>query len=77
MTRTLLSLRPLAAIAALLILAACASTAAADAAREAAYRQCLEDNMAVATAWKAIEQSCRERANGDDHPLDYYPPQED
>lgn len=80
MTRTLLSLRPLAApaaLAALLILAACASTAAAEAAREAAYRQCLEDNMAVATAWEAIEQSCRERANGDDHPLDYYPPQED
>lgn len=66
-----------AALAALLALAACASSSAADQAREAAYQQCLEDNMAVAMAWKAIEQSCRERTSGDDHPLDYYPPQED
>ncbi len=32
-------------------------------AQEAAYQQCLQENMAVATAWEAIEQSCRERMN--------------
>lgn len=46
-------------------------------AREAAYQQCLEDNMAAAMAWEAIEQSCRERVNADDNPLDFHPPEED
>lgn len=80
MTRSLLCpRRPIApaALAAMLALVACASTSAADPAREAVYRQCLADNMAVAMAWEAIEQSCRERTSGGDRPLDYYPPQED
>lgn len=60
--------------AAALALAACA-TPGHDA-RQAAYQQCLEDNMAVAMAWEAIEEMCRERTSGEDTPLDYYPPEE-
>ncbi len=75
MTRIRLACRPTAALAATLALAACATEQ--DAAREAAYQQCLEDNMAVAMAWEAIEEMCRKRTSGKDHPLDYYPPQED
>ncbi|MBL4664608.1 MAG: hypothetical protein JKY23_01395 [Nitrospinaceae bacterium] len=37
---------------------------------EAAYQQCLQDNMAVATAWEMIEQSCRERVAGSNDRLD-------
>jgi hypothetical protein len=36
------------------------------AAREAAYQQCLQDNMAVAMAWQAIEAMCREKTGTDD-----------
>lgn len=76
--QTLARLFLLAAIAAL---AACASRPDAapnadTAAQEAAYQQCLRDNMAVAMAWEAIEEMCRERTSGEDHPLDYYPPEE-
>jgi len=74
MTRTAPAWRPFAALAAMLALAACA-TPAQDA-RQAAYQQCLEDNMAVAMAWEAIEEMCRERTSGEDTPLDYYPPEE-
>lgn len=59
-------------------LAACASRPDADAVQhEAAYRQCLEDNMAAAMAWEAIERMCRERTSAENHPLDYYPPRID
>jgi len=34
-----------------------------------AYDQCLQDNMAVATAWEMIERSCREHVSGADDPL--------
>ena len=76
--QTLARLSLLAAIAAL---AACASRPDAKpeadtAAQEAAYQQCLQDNMAVAMAWEAVEEMCRERTSGEDHPLDYYPPEE-
>ncbi len=32
-------------------------------AQEAAYHECLQENMAVATAWEAIKQACREQMN--------------
>lgn len=37
--------------------------------QEAAYQQCLQDNMAVAMAWEIIEQTCLEEARGDAKPL--------
>lgn len=56
-------LAPLIALA----LAACTTAAEKDAAaREAAYRQCLKDSMAVAMAWEAIEAMCRNRAGTED-----------
>jgi hypothetical protein len=48
-------------------LAGCASDGGEAAAeREAAYQQCLKDSMAVAMAWEAIEEMCRERTDADD-----------
>ncbi len=38
-------------------------------AQQAAYEQCLEDNMAAAVAWEMIEQSCREQVEGEADPL--------
>ncbi len=38
--------------------------------QQAAYDQCLQDNMAVAIAWEMIEQSCREEVGGNADPLD-------
>ena len=32
--------------------------------QQAAYDRCLEENMAVATAWEIIEQQCRDRIDG-------------
>ena len=49
--------------------AACANTgrdAAWSAENEAAYQQCLQDNMAAAVAWEMIEQDCRKAAGGED-----------
>lgn len=62
---------PLARLASLLAIAAfgCATDASSDAAREAAYQQCLKDNMAVAMAWEMIEASCREETGGGEDPL--------
>jgi PBP1b-binding outer membrane lipoprotein LpoB len=60
-------------------LAACASTPQPDAeaaAREAAYQQCLQENMAIAMAWEAIETMCRERTSADSDPLDLKPPED-
>ena len=74
MTRAVPALAPPAALAAMLALASCATPD--DGARQGAYQQCLEDSMAVAMAWEAIEEMCRERTSGEDHPLDYYPPEE-
>lgn len=70
---------PLSPVAAgFVMLAACATTEApaedAEAqAREAAYQQCLHDSMAVAMAWEAIEEMCRERTEADGDPLDLRP----
>ena len=56
--------------------AACASTetkdnAARSATDEAAYQQCLQDNMAASIAWEMIEQNCREQVGGEEaDPLD-------
>jgi len=33
-------------------------------AQRTAYEQCLQDNMAVATAWEAIEQGCKDQVAG-------------
>ena len=33
-------------------------------AQRTAYEQCLQDNMAVATAWEAIEQGCKDQVGG-------------
>ena len=38
--------------------------------QEAAYQACLERNQAVAMAWEAIEQSCREEVGLEGDPLD-------
>jgi len=42
-------------------------------AQRTAYEQCLQDNMAVATAWEAIEQGCKDQvaaeSAGNDGPL--------
>ncbi len=39
-------------------------------AEKAVYDQCLQDNMAVAMAWEAIQQNCRKLALGElDDPL--------
>ncbi|MGD2132711.1 MAG: hypothetical protein PVI23_07955 [Maricaulaceae bacterium] len=37
--------------------------------QRAAYDQCLQDNMAVATAWELIEESCRREVLEDPDPL--------
>ncbi len=37
---------------------------------EVAYQQCLQNSMAVATAWEMIERSCRERVYGANDRLD-------
>lgn len=39
------------------------------AAREAAYQQCLRDNMAVAMAWEAIEARCRDETGAEGDPI--------
>lgn len=58
------------AILAALLLAACATTAQKEAAaRERAYRQCLDDSRTNAMAWEAIEAKCREQADGYIDPL--------
>jgi len=36
--------------------------------QQAAYDQCLQDNMAAAMAWEMIEQSCREQAGMEGDP---------
>jgi hypothetical protein len=61
---------PLIALASL----GCATDAPRDASedaatREAAYQQCLRDNMAVAMAWEAIEARCREETGGGLDPI--------
>jgi len=41
---------------------------------KAAYDQCLQDNMMVATAWEVIEQQCLDQVKGRDHdPLSLNP----
>ncbi|MEX0643885.1 MAG: hypothetical protein WD076_01135 [Parvularculaceae bacterium] len=63
---TLARFAPLVALLAL----GCATDASKDeAAREAAYQQCLKDNMAVAMAWEAIEARCRDETGGGEDPL--------
>lgn len=37
---------------------------------QAAYEQCLRDNMAVATAWEVIEQQCAASVSSQGDPLD-------
>ena len=38
--------------------------------QEAAYEKCLQENMAVATAWELIEEQCRKAVMSDsDDPL--------
>lgn len=37
---------------------------------QAAYEQCLRDNMAVATAWEVIEQQCAASVSPQSDPLD-------
>ncbi len=49
----------------------CATDASkTEAAREAAYEQCLRDSMAVAMAWEAIEERCRDEAGTEKEALD-------
>ncbi len=38
--------------------------------QQAAYDQCLQDNMAVSVAWEMIEQSCRDEVDGKKGPAD-------
>ncbi len=37
--------------------------------QRADYEQCLQDNMAVATAWEVIQQQCAASVSGEDDPL--------
>lgn len=67
------------AAAGFVLLSACATAPEDDAAaqaRDAAYQQCLEDSMAVAMAWEAIEEMCRERTEAEGDPLDLRPYEE-
>ena len=62
-----------AAISMAILTAGCASADQAPAEEwttedEAAYQQCLKDNMAASVAWEMIEQSCRDQVEGKDGP---------
>lgn len=37
---------------------------------QAAYEQCLQDNMAVSVAWEVIEQQCAASVSSESDPLD-------
>ncbi|GEM_PF-4712700 len=53
------------AVAILFFAASCATGETAPVENDdAAYQQCLRDNMAAAVAWEMIEDMCRKQASG-------------
>ena len=67
-------MKSLAMISALLV-GGCAQLSEADGKswtdeEQAAYEQCLQDNMAVSIAWEIIEQQCAASVSPQDGPLD-------